>query len=122
MEVTVNENDVGAEALNEILRLARTGDTSDVYKSSKKAWVLYGVSMCHPRTVGYGGSEEAEGIKIENLHALLVNTEGAPFTDIKDRDERDELEDILAEFEENGVMALYGERWQLDTTEPIMGW
>jgi hypothetical protein len=122
MKVTVDEEDVGEEAFNEILRLARTGETSELYKDSKKTWVLYGVSMCHPSHVGYARSENQQGIIIENLHGLLANTEGTPFTDKMDTGERDELESILAEFKENEVMKLSGERWYLDSSEPIKEW
>jgi hypothetical protein len=122
MEVTIDEEDVGEEAFNEILRLARTGETSELYKDSKRTWVLYGVSMCHPSHVGYAQSGEQQGITIEDLHGLLANTEGAPFTDEMDTGERDEIETILADFEENEVMEVSGERWYLDSSEPIKGW
>jgi len=122
MEVTIDEEDVGEEAFNEILRLARTGETSELYKDSKRTWVLYGVSMCHPSHVGYARSEDQQGITIENLHGLLANTDGAPFTDKMERRERDELESILEDYADDEVMKVSGERWYLDSSEPIGRW
>lgn len=121
MKVTVDEDDVGEEAFNEILRLARTDETSELYKDSKMAWVLYGVSICHPSHIGYARSEDQQGITIENLHGLLVNTDGAPFTDKMDRKERDELESILEDYADDEVMKVSGDRWYLDSSEPING-
>jgi len=122
MKVTIDEEDVGEEAFNEILRLARTGETSELYKDSKKTWVLYGVSICHPSHIGYARSEDQQGVTIENLHGLLANTDGAPFNDKMNRRERDESESILEDYADDEVMKVSGDRWYLNSSEPINGW
>lgn len=122
MKVTIDQDDVGEEAFSEILRLAQIGETSELYKDSKKAWVLYAVSMCHPSHVGYAQSRDEQGIKIDKLHGLLENTDGAPFADRLDREERDELVSILEDYDEDNVMKVSNDRWFLASSEPINMW
>ena len=115
MEITIDSEEVSERAFNEIVRIAQSGESSELFKDAVESWIMYTLSLCHPETAGYADTGHEIGTIPSEIHGILADTEGTPFDDIQDTEERDEIESVLENLEQRGIVTEADERYYLDS-------
>lgn len=98
MDLTLRlDEDTDPQIVNQILNLAREAD-ADLYEAAKRGWVFYGLAAAQPENM------DEEPIPTWAVHKLLVQTEGAPFSDAQNTSERADVRETLERLELDGLI------------------
>jgi hypothetical protein len=115
MQITIDtdRDEVDQTTLNEIYYLAQN-DESELIEREKEHWVLYALSILHPKDSGEKSRKDRIGDKINSILVVLKNEEKSPFYGQKLDDIENEVGDILSKLEEETNVKESSGVWKME--------